>query len=680
MSRDKHTTSFANEPSGASGHLRFIGKRGYTWGLVLFTIILAAALRLVKLDHLPPGLSYDEAYNNLLAARLSTLFPPPVYFAADYGKEPAHIVLIAILYHLAGRPFADGGRLVSALAGIFNVGMLFMAAREIFRQKMGKDHASAIGALSAAALATLYWHVHFSRVGMEHIMVTALSTLAFYLFWLALNRGAHWLIFALAGGALGLCLYTYPSAYMLPLVVPLYWAWRWITQPSALRREWPKALAYIAGAIGVFAPHALFFVQHPEWFMTRPAQVAFSTSTQSAWRALLGNVARMIEGLFWRGDTNPRLNMPGRPALDFAQGIALVVGSWAGLKRPQRDGTIFVLIWFVVMLLPSIASNSAPHFGRALGATPPMAILIGLGLWQVARLPAKMRWLNKLPYAGALVVGVAFIYSGARTINDYFNVWANDPVLFVAFEVGLRQSSEYLASQPPETTLSLSPTPRDAPIFRFYLGERADKFKTFNGRRCVVYPYQPSADFVHVAIVADEQQSLPALQAAFPSGQVVHQIFDRGAPYAIVYRVPAGTRASVELDPQAVFGKSIELARPVTLERDTFKAGEVVALTLTWRALATPPANYTSFVHLARQAGQAPLAQEDAQPCDNSYPTTWWSPGEIIAEKRQVALPPDLPAGDYVLSTGWYNLSTGQRLQLETGSEYIALAAIQVQP
>jgi hypothetical protein len=62
---------------------------------------------------------------------------------------------------------------------------------------------------------------------------------------------------------------------------------------------------------------------------------------------------------------------------------------------------------------------------------------------------------------------------------------------------------------------------------------------------------------------------------------------------------------------------------------------------------------------------QPPLAQEDAQPCDNSYPTTWWSPGEIIEENHSITIPLNMPPGPYVVTTGIYDLATGMRLPMQ---------------
>ena len=91
-------------------------------------------------------------------------------------------------------------------------------------------------------------------------MVTTFSVPAFYLLARALNR-QRWLLFAVAGVALGLCLYTYAAGYLLPFVVVLYLGWRWATHPQALKTEWQRVSVYVAGAALVYAPHLVFFIQ-----------------------------------------------------------------------------------------------------------------------------------------------------------------------------------------------------------------------------------------------------------------------------------------------------------------------------------------------------------------------------------------------------------------------------------
>ena len=86
-----------------------------------------------------------------------------------------------------------------------------------------------------------------------------------------------------------------------------------------------------------------------------------------------------------------------------------------------------------------------------------------------------------------------------------------------------------------------------------------------------------------------------------------------------------------------------------------------VSLTLYWRALRQPADDFTVFVHLLGPAGDV-VAQADSQPRANQYPTSIWDAGEQISDMYKLALPADLPRGDYRLQVGMYRLATGERL------------------
>ncbi len=674
--------------------------------LVLVSITaLAAGLRFFQIDRLPPGLSYDEAWNDRQALRVVQGRAYPVYFVDEWGdvEEPLHIYLIAGLFALAG-PHAIGGRLVSVLLGTLTIPLLFFAGREMLRANSPafpkadpslrlraaqgfRASDDVIALLAAFVLATFYWHVHYTRLGMEPPAVPALATLTFWLLWRAFNRGG-WLDYALAGGALGLSLYTHPSARFMPIVVAVFIAWRWAGDRTLIRRELGHLGLLVASATIAFAPLGWFFLQNPDLFFYRAGQASVVTFSGGL-APVLENAGQVIGGLFWRGDTNLRLNLPGRPGLDIVQSLLLVAGTVYALGRERRRILVFPLLWAGIMILPSVFSDAAPHFGRMLGATPAIAILIALGCMQIFRLGSEIRNpLTPQKTAGpekeppksdirrsaqvtiVVMLAGAMGYSTVRMAHDYFVAWARDPGLYTAFDVGLRQSAEYLARLPGDELISLSPVDRNLPVFRFTFRDDVSRLKTFNGRRCAVYPVQPEHDFTHVAIVAQETNSLKAVQRAFPSGQVAQKFFDAGTPYAVAYHVRAGTRAQTPQGELAVFGDRIVLVDTQTLgvseTPKVLRIGDTLPITLTWSSHAALDVNYTIFVHLAPALDAPPIAQEDAQPCDNSYPTTWWAPGEIIEENHGIVIPPNTLPGQYLLTTGIYDLATGKRLPMHS--------------
>jgi 4-amino-4-deoxy-L-arabinose transferase-like glycosyltransferase len=90
------------------------------------------------------------------------------------------------------------------------------------------------------------------------------------------------------------------------------------------------------------------------------------------------------------------------------------------------------------------------------------------------------------------------------------------------------------------------------------------------------------------------------------------------------------------------------------------QTGEPFAVDLYWEALAPDDRNYTVFVHLLDPSGSV-VAQADAPPQDNWYPTSFWAPGDRLRDSHtfaRLALEPRT----YRLAIGLYDPQTGVRL------------------
>lgn len=94
------------------------------------------------------------------------------------------------------------------------------------------------------------------------------------------------------------------------------------------------------------------------------------------------------------------------------------------------------------------------------------------------------------------------------------------------------------------------------------------------------------------------------------------------------------------------------------------RAGGTLHLTLRWRALAAPRDSATVFIHLIDGA-ERPVAGWDYTPLGGSAPTyLWfpkWLPGQIFVDPYRLALPQDLPPGDYRLEVGMYGMTSHRR-------------------
>ena len=105
--------------------------------------------------------------------------------------------------------------------------------------------------------------------------------------------------------------------------------------------------------------------------------------------------------------------------------------------------------------------------------------------------------------------------------------------------------------------------------------------------------------------------------------------------------------------------------------------GDVVEVTLYWRALARTERNHVVFVHLLSDTGVM-IAQRDTYPGLGRFPTTAWDAGAVFADTYRVQVPDTAYAPDrgYV-QVGLY-VPDGPRLSTEDGASAVQLTPISV--
>ncbi len=647
---------------------------------VLLITLIAAALRFYRLPDLPPGLHFDEGFKGVIARTLLEGAPPQIFFESDMGEEPiAHYLVAAAIGLLGQEPWVI--RLPSAFVGVLTVPLAWWLGRELFRNRRsqwcgaiqpeqgeepkspGGFQGQIVGLGTALVLAILYWHLSFSRIGMEPILVPFFATLAFA----ALVRGLNtdrWPAFALAGLALGGSLYTYKAGYFVPILAALFVAYAVVVERRFLRGHGRGFLLTALAALIVAAPLGLYFVTHPANFLQRPTSVILmggESAPESPWQALGDNLPRVLRMFFLQGDANPRSNLPGRPALDPFLALLFLVGLGRALVGFRRPTSALPLIWLGVMTLPTLITEHAPHFGRAIGATPALALLCALGGWTIWQGAARLgrRWVWSL----VALLSVGLVFSGVSTARDYFFIWGPSNDLFYAFDAGLVDMAHYIKGLPPQERIYLSPVHTDHPTLLFLLG--GIKAKSLDGREGIVLPGDDRAT-TYLIITREDETSLPLLQRYLPQGEVVFKSRDRnGETYFVAYRVPKGGPV---VKPEHPFPIDLERVRFLgfDLSTDSPHRGDLLELTLYWQALGEMEESYSVFTHLLgpyNVATGGPLwGQDDSLPLRGSYPTTRWEKGEIVVDFYHIPIPSEAPAGEYEIEVGMYLLSTLERM------------------
>ncbi len=647
--------------------------------LLLAAILsIAAFFRVYRLDELPPGLHYDEAFNATMAQRVLSGVERPLFFREDLTEEPMAIYTTALVFALFGES-AWSLRLTSALAGIAGVFALYAFARVLFP-------ARGIAALAALVLATLYWHVNFSRLGMEPIFAPLTMTLCVLFLWRGLSPSkvqrpmseVHRpefgvrrrmslvtrhpsLAFVLAGIFLAATQYTYKAALVFPLFVAAFLITEILADQTILSRLARPFALFALFAFLAFLPLGLYFAAHPDDFFQRPSTV---TIVAAGVAPILDNVKQVGAMFFLRGDANPRSNLPDRPALDAFLALGFLVGLSVCARNLRRSESRLLLLWLAFQLLPTLLTDYAPHFGRAIGATPAVALIVAGGfaaIWRKASsAKPEVTW---LPFTGLCFLSAGMAFSAFTTYRDYFDMGGARTGLFDSFDVGILQVGQKLRAMPADTRVYVSPVEADHYTLRFGLAGRPAA--SFDGRHALVLA---PGNAVYAIFTREDPRTLARLERIFPSGAVVERVYDFAAqPRVALFRASGLPQVEPQHSVRAKLGDEIEL-----WGYDLARDGNALALTLYWRARAETRTDYTVFAQLTgalNPATQSPVwAQDDAKPGHAAYPTPRWRAGEIIVDDYHLMIPDAAPRGDYQIEMGMYILETGARVRVTDAS------------
>ncbi len=647
------------------------------WAVLGGALAVALLLRFYAIDRIPPGLYHDEAFNGLDALRVLG-GSRPVFFTANNGREPLFIYLVALSVGLLGR--SPGAiRIVSAVLGTLTVPATWLLARAMFGRR--------VAALSAVLVAGLVWPLNLSRIGLRAVSLPLFSALALWQFWRGLDTGRkrHYI----AGGVLyGLTFYTYTAARFTGLALVLFVLYQLLFDKT--RPYWTGLLCFVLAAGLVAAPLLVYGVLHWSDFMQRAGQVSIlnpAINGGDLWGTLGRHLVRALGLFFWQGDFIPRHNVPRRPLFDpltaafFVIGVALC----ARQARRQRAG-VFTIIWVIVLLLPTILAEDAPHFLRAVGILPVAIFPAAVGLDEVWQ-----RLVQRTNQALALgMVLLALVVAVGSTIWAYFGQHTRNPELGYAFEaaevqlageinrfLGTGWTGEGLTATPGE------PLP----------GRRAVLVSRLWDQRPTVRFLVPASEAL--TILREDSVPQPAagetvLLALWPHEDLQPYMAWLPAPSVINVHQGALERGDLETTPhllyvtftaapvEATTTPEIRFAEGLTLlgHEIASEAEDTLVIRLRWQAMADIATDYNVFVHLVD--GERMVAQSDARPGAGYYPTSWWRPGDVVLDEHRLSPEEPYDPTRHQLRVGWYELATMRHLPVldaegQPGDEYAIL-------
>ncbi len=659
------------------------------WIVLLAILVSAVGLRLWRITTLPPGFYLDESFEGLNAWHILT---DPTYrpiFLSGNGNPLAlnayaNALMFALFQFFGGKIGPLAMRITAAGFGVLGVAALVGLAYEL--QKLTKARLSIwFPFFAAASLALMRWHIHFSRVGIEPILVPLIWTSALWLLLRAWRTG-EWLSFVGCGVMVAASMYAYQAAWIIPFLMAPSTLLLWLQQSESgtvkfslsqfRSRFLPISQRQIVGlavtvlvAFLLLIPFIRYTWHNSNTVFLRTSQVAANVGTDSAptstvWSGIK-HTTLMYSPFGAPGDQSPRRNIPGEPVLNWWQALLFFVGLGVALWRIRHPGYAIVLIGLIGLLLPGALSNHAPHFHRTLGAAAPTALLCGVGLdwiwqWCAGQVTANRSWsvvTRQLGWVSLLLL----LLGGVTSVQDYFVRWAALPRLDYAFDTGLWQVGQQLTQLPPDQPVYLTPIDSSYPTLAFALLNHPNHAPiSFDGRHILPLTAQVSAQPELYAVIEDEDpRTHLLLPEIFPTITVQQEIHDRqGDVYARFYARPANAipQRLPQYPQTATLGDGIKILG-YDLHPETVHPGEVLYLQLHWLVESKPTGNWTVFTHLSAKDATGNLklvAGQDNPPGENTLPTNRWQPGWRILDEYQIQLPADMALGKYEVEIGLY--------------------------
>jgi 4-amino-4-deoxy-L-arabinose transferase-like glycosyltransferase len=630
-------------------------------GLLALVMLLATGLRLWQIDTIPPGLDYDEAANGVDALYVLA-GDRPIFFTGNNGREPLFIYIIAGAFGLFG-PSTLAMRMISVLGGIATVLGIYLVGRRMFNPP--------VGLIAAFLMASSFWHISLSRVGLRASLLPLLEIAVLYCLWRGLQqRSLRW--FGLSGAMIGLVGYSYLAGRLAPvwlgaflLAAMLFRPWR-LAMPIRRYLTGVGVLAFCAFL--VFAPIGWYYIHNQEQFFYRSTSVV---STGAPNPEPLQDVVNTLLMFTITGDPNQRRDLPGRPVFDWIQGIAFYAGAILALARWRRPEGILCVLVTGVMLMPGMLSTDSPHFLRTVGVLPAIMPLAAISIWEIAVRARDMsgryqqRW--SCP-AVVCLVGAAILWGSVTSFYDYFWRWAPSRQTYDAFQSNALDAARLAGelSARGQVALGVMAFYRQAPIPLAIAGVDPRVTSVFDANSCLLGPVRTSDDFYYVTF-SEDAYFRPGASEQLVSGvePAVILLGPGGDPAVSAYRAaPGGLGLRQPQYPTKIrLGDAIEVYGYDLPRRAA--PGTQVTLRVYWQLLqpVVETGDRMFFAHLvgSRDERWASAHREGCPP-----PTL--SAGDRAITWFPLNLSPGTPEGTLQLVFGRFDTLSGENLLVYDGA------------
>jgi hypothetical protein len=673
-------------------------------------LLLAAAARFYRIDAQSlwsdEGSSVAQALRDIpaIVANAARDIHPPLYY---------------ILLHFWVIPFGLGEASVRALSAI--LGLALVALCYLLGKTVGDRRTGLVAALLAAVNPFQVYYAQEARMYMLMAVLGAVCVCAalksqfpnpkLRVSGLQPQAASWWIWYAVYAVAAVMGLYTH---YFFPIVLVVANAIFFLRvvrmrgrpppneEHRPLTNEMPSSPSIAAAASGA---------------ANRDSQ----GTKFAAWLAVQAGVA--LAFVPWLPTALHQITTWPSGAQTFAGGEAPLVILRAlaeGLSAPRADGVWLALFGLLLLIgaLPVRALRGAGHDDEVplmlLYLLAPVAVMFALALFKESFL--KFMLVASPPF-------LILVARGITRASDLLTGLANHGWRVASVKV---RSTQYASLLAPVFLLLLTALPSIASVQNYYFDPRFAR-DDYRGIVAVVDALERAGDAVILDAPGQQEifsyyykgslpvyalprqrppdraateSELEAIASRHSRLYVVFWATDESDPQQVVeswlnahtFKAEDSWYGNVRL---ALYGSrsvSNQIAHPLSMpwgEAITLQgytavdsasaAGDVLQLTLFWRADRPILTNYKVFVHLLDPRGFV-VAQRDADPVGGSRPTSGWQTGEMLTDPYGLFIPFGTPPLSYTIEAGLYDPNSGQRLRNPAGDDHLLLGTVAVRP
>ncbi len=645
--------------------------------LALAVLLVAAALRLVGLASLPPGVNQLEA-QDVQIAELIRFGQVEVFYEVDEGGREGlyHVLNTTTTTFVGNHPF--GYRLVSVWVGLLAVSLLYTLTRRLYGRF--------VGLVAMAAFVVPLWSLLLSRLISREALLPLIIIGVLMAFARALpvyrrpNLNPSTLPFAMLGFVLGIGFYVHPAHYIVVLAGMVFIAYMIFTRQPMSRRTVGYLNFTIVVLIIVAMPYLIAVFQAPELGGAARLSAIISDVSASGWLTTLG---QSLAGFFVRGDANILHNVPGRPYMDPLSGLLVLWGVGVSIRRFREPRYALPLVMLVVLLPVALLAPQSPNFMAYVVLLPMIAMFFALGAKRIPR----QNW-------GAAAVLVLLLGNLLWSVQG-LATWTQRDDVKTAYGTRVYALAQYLdetvsdtetvvcaptlpayptwLAKPdnPATLLPLMMTNPDADQIRYADCGTGMIFTNGGEHQQLIVLEQNAIDDFH-PYIRDWVSRGDVIQTGVPPQSVVSMVvadplsdtigrFTTTAPAGFAPESPGGVAAAPL--PISFEGNLTFLGYDQGDSDNIYAPGDIVTVITYWRVDGRVD-DLNLFAHMLFDAGTL-VTQNDTI----SVQSQRLQARDVFVQVTFVPLPGTLPEGTYQISVGAYHPTDDIRLAVLDGGQ-----------